>query len=67
MYTCVAHVVYVVCHGVLSFSTGKHILPPDMCIHSHFKIKSTSHAVRSIIPSNNGLVVEKIVIFLVTG
>ena len=34
-----------------------------MCIHSHFKIKSTSHAVRNIIPSNNGLGVEKIVIF----
>ena len=31
------------------------VLPPDMCIHSHFKIKSTSHAVRNIIPSNNGL------------
>ena len=44
-----------------------HILSPDMCIHSHFKIKSTSHAVRNIIPSNNGLGVEKIVIFLVTG
>ena len=34
-----------------------------MCIHLHFKIKSTSHAVRNIIPSNNGLGVEKSVIF----
>jgi hypothetical protein len=33
----------------------------------HFKIKSISHAVRNIIPSNNGLGVEKIVMFLVTG
>jgi hypothetical protein len=42
------------------------ILPSDMCIHSHFKIKSSSHAVRNIIPSNNSLGVKKIVIFLVT-
>ena len=34
-----------------------------MCIHSYFKIKSTSHAVRNTIPSNNGLGVEMIVIF----
>ena len=56
-------------HSVLSFSTGKHsiILPSDMCIQSHFKIKSSSHAVRNIIPSNNGLGIKKIVIFLVTG
>jgi hypothetical protein len=31
------------------------------------EIKSTSHAMRNIIPSNNGLGVEKIVMFLVTG
>ena len=37
-----------------------------MCVHSHIKIKSSSHAVRNIIPSNNGLGVKKIVIFLVT-
>ena len=30
-----------------------------LLIHSHFKIKSSSHAVRNIIPSNNGLDVEK--------
>ena len=32
-----------------------HMLSSDMCIHSHFKIKSSSHVVRNIIPSNNGL------------
>ena len=68
MIMCGTRVRCVSSHGVLSFSTGTfHILPPDMCIHSHFKIKSTSHAVRNIIPSNNVLGVEKIVIFLVPG
>jgi hypothetical protein len=36
-----------------------------MRIHSHFKIKSLSHAVRNIISSNIGLGVKKIVNFLV--
>ena len=31
-----------------------------MCIHSHFKIKSSPHAVRNIIPSNNGLGVKRL-------
>jgi hypothetical protein len=37
-----------------------HILSSDMCIHSHFKIKSSSHAMRNIIPSNNGLGVKRL-------
>ena len=53
-------------HGVLSVSTGRHSTYFHR-IYSHFKIKSTSQAVRNIIPSNNGLGVEKIVIFLVAG
>jgi hypothetical protein len=39
----------------------------ELCADDQLKIKSTSHAVRNIIPSNNGLGVEKIVMFLVTG
>jgi hypothetical protein len=31
-----------------------------MCIHSHFKIKSSSQAVRNIIPSNNVLGVKRL-------
>jgi hypothetical protein len=50
----------VMTRGVLSFSRGKlSTYFHRMCIHSHFKIKSSSHAVRNIIPSNNGLGVER--------